>query len=94
MAETLSPDIVEDLRHGRAPRERKLAVCTGAAHLSPPDRAEVLTVLAHDADEMVAGRAQDAILSAPIESFVEALKREHALPALFSYVDLRCDVVG
>jgi len=85
MAETLSPDIVEDLRHGRAPRERKLAVCTGAAHLSPADRAEILTVLAHDADEMVANRAQDAMLSQPIASIIEALSRETALPALFAY---------
>ncbi len=85
MAETLSPEIVEDLRHGRAPRERKLAVCTGGAHLAPADRAEILTVLAHDADEMVANRAQDALLSQPIESLVEALARETALPALFVY---------
>jgi len=85
MAETLSPDIVQDLRHGRAPRERKLAVCTGGAHLAPADRAEILTVLAHDADEMVANRAQDALLSQPIESLVEALARETALPALFAY---------
>ena len=83
--ETLSPDIVEDLRHGRAPRERKLAVCTGGAHLSAVDRAEILTVLTHDADEMVANRAQDALLSQPVESLVEALARETALPALFAY---------
>jgi len=73
------------LRHGRATRERKMAVCTGGAHLTPADRAELLAVLAHDADEMVASRAQDAILSQPVESFVEALKREQALPALFAY---------
>lgn len=85
MAETLSPNIVEDLRLGRAPRERKLAVCTGAAPLSPADRAEILTVLAHDADEMVASRAQGTLLSQPIESLVEALARETALPALFAY---------
>jgi hypothetical protein len=85
MAETLSPEIVEDLRHGRAPRERKLAVCTGGAHLAPADRAEILTVLAHDADEMVANRAQDALLSQPLESLVEAVARETALPALFAY---------
>jgi len=83
--ETLSPEVLEDLRHGRAPRERKLAVCTGGAHLTPADRAEILAVLAGDADEMVASRAQGAILSLPAESFVEALKREQALPALFSY---------
>jgi hypothetical protein len=83
--ETLSPEVLDDLRHGRATRERKMAVCTGGAHLAPADRAEVLAVLTGDADEMVAPRAQDAILSLPLESFLEALKREHALPALFSY---------
>jgi hypothetical protein len=83
--ESLSPEILEDLRHGRATRERKIAVCTGGAHLASVDRAEILAVLAGDADEMVAERAQAAILSLPVEFFVEALKREQALPALFSY---------
>jgi hypothetical protein len=83
--ETLSPELIESLRHGRATRERKIAVCTGSAHLSAADRAEILAVLAHDADEVVAGRAQDAFLSQPIESIVEALARENALPALFAY---------
>src|SRR5467141_2355139 len=62
-----------------------MAVCTGGAHLLPADRAEILVVLAGDADEMVSSRAQDAILSQPVEAFVEALKREQALPALFAY---------
>ena len=62
-----------------------MAVCTGGAHLAPPDRAEILTVLAGDGDEMVSSRAQDALLSQPVESFVEALKREQALPALYAY---------
>jgi hypothetical protein len=83
--ETLSPEVVEDLRHGRATRERKLAVCTGGAHLTPVDRAEILAVLASDSDEMIATRASDAILSVAPESFVEAIKRESALPALFAY---------
>jgi hypothetical protein len=83
--EALSPEVLEDLRRGRATRERKIAVCTGGAHLAPAERAEILAVLAGDADEIVAARAQDAILSQPIESFVEALRREQALPALFSY---------
>jgi hypothetical protein len=83
--EPLSPEVIDDLRHGRATRERKIAVCAGGAHLAPADRAEVLAVLAGDADEMVAARAQDAILSQPVESFVEAIKREQALPALLSY---------
>ncbi len=83
--ETLSPEVVEDLRHGRATRERKLAVCTGGAHLTPADRAEILAVLAGDSDEMIATRASDAILSVSPESFVEAIKRENAPPALFAY---------
>jgi hypothetical protein len=84
--ETLSPEIVDDLRHGRATRERKIAVCTGGAHLAAADRAEILSVLAADSDEMVSTRAQEALLSQPVEAFVEALKRESAVPALFSYV--------
>ena len=63
--ETLSPEVLEDLRNGRATRERKIAVCTGGAHLAPADRAEILAVLAHDADEMVASRAQDAMRLGP-----------------------------
>jgi hypothetical protein len=83
--ETLSPEIVEDLRHGRATRERKIAVCTGGAHLAPADRAEILSVLASDADEVVAQRAEDALISFPWEGFLEAVKRETAPPALFAY---------
>ncbi len=83
--EPLSPEVLDDLRAGRAPRERKIAVCSGGAHLAPADRAEILAVLAGDADEMVSERAQQAILSQPTEAFVEALKREKAIPALFAY---------
>ena len=83
--ETLSPEIVEDLRHGRATRERKLAICTGGSHLTPADRAEILSVLANDPDEMIATRASDAILSIAPEAFVEAIKRENAQPALFAF---------
>jgi len=83
--EPLSPELMEDLRHGRATRERKLAICAGGAHLAAADRAEILAVLAGDPDEMVSARAQDAVLSQPIESFVEAIRREQALPALLSY---------
>ncbi len=83
--ETLSPDLIEALRKGRATRERKIAVCTGGAHLPAADRAEILAVLAYDADEVVANRAQDAFLSHAIEPIIEALARETALPALFAY---------
>ena len=83
--ETLSPEVVEDLRHGRANRERKIAACTGSAHLAPADRAEILSALAIDLDEMVAERAKEAILSLPIEYFLEALQRQQALEPLFDY---------
>jgi hypothetical protein len=85
MVETLSPQLLEALRRGRATRERKLAVCTGGAHLAQADRAEILTILAGDVDEMVANRAQDTLLSFPMEFVIEALRRETALPALFAY---------
>ena len=85
MQETLRPELVDALRHGRATRERKIAVCTGGAHLEPADRAEILTILAGDSDEMVANRAQDALLSFPMEYMVEALRRDTAPSGLFAY---------
>lgn len=84
--ETLSPEVLDALRHGRAPRERKIAVCgTGGAHIPPVDRVEILAVLSQDHDEMIAERAGEALLSFSAEYFVESLKRENALPALFAY---------
>lgn len=83
--ETLSTEVLDDLRHARAPRERKIAVCSTGAHIPPVDRVEILSVLTHDPDEMIATRAQEALLSCAPEVFAEALKRENALPALFSY---------
>ena len=83
--ESLSPEVVADLKHGRATRERKLAVCSGGAHLGPADRAEVLTVLANDADEMVSQHAQEALLSVAPEAFIEAIKRTEAVPSVFAY---------
>jgi hypothetical protein len=84
--ETLSVAVIEDLRHGRAPRERKLAVCgAGGAHIPQPERVEILAVLAHDQDEMIAERAGEALISVAPELFVQALKRENAAPALFAY---------
>jgi hypothetical protein len=85
VVETLSPEVVEDLRHGRATHERKIAVCATGAHLAPADRAEILSVLALDEDEAIAERAKEAILSLPIEFFIEALQRQQALEPLFDY---------
>jgi hypothetical protein len=84
--EMLSAEVLEDLRHGRAPRERKVAVCgMGGAHIPPVERVEILAILTHDHDEMIAERAGEALLSFTPEIFVEALKRENPLPALFAY---------
>jgi hypothetical protein len=83
--ETLSPEVLDDLRRGRATRERKIAVCTSGAHLPPADRAEILSILAIDSDEVIAERAKEAILALPIEYFVEAIQRQQALEPLFEY---------
>lgn len=84
--ESLSPEVIEELRHSRAARERKLAVCSNGAHLGPADLAEILCVLAGDPDQMVAERAQEALLSQPIENFLQAIQRVNAIPAVFVYV--------
>lgn len=93
--EHLSPEVVADLRHDRAPRERKLAVCSTGAHMDPVDRVEVLAVLSNDPDEMISTRAQEALLSIPPDVFVSAIRRPEALPALFSYAAKNlCDKPG
>lgn len=83
--EPTSPELLQELRAGRTTRERKIAVCSGGLHLDPLDRAEILCVLSHDSDELIAERAGEALLSVPLEAFLEAISREAALPALFSY---------
>jgi len=83
--ETLSAENLTELRQGRASREEKLAVCTGGVKIPSADLAEVLSLLALDADELVASRAREYILALPIQNFVEALNREQALEPLFQY---------
>jgi hypothetical protein len=83
--ETLSPEIVEDLRRGRGTYERKIAVCASGAHLPAADRVEILAILAVDSDETIAERAKEAILALPVEYFLEALQRQQALVPLFDF---------
>ncbi len=83
--ESLSPEVIEDLRHGRATFERKIAVCSTGAHLPLVDRAEILSVLAHDPDEVISAKAFDGLARLSPEVFVEALSREKVVPQLFSY---------
>lgn len=74
-----------EVRSGHARPEQKLAICTGAIPLSPEDRAELLAVLASDADSRVSERALGVLLTLPIESFLRAIAREDADPLLFAY---------
>ncbi len=74
-----------EIRSGNARRERKLAICAGNISLAPADRAELLTVLAADADPAVAERAAGALLTQPGESFLAALERTDAAPQLLLY---------
>jgi hypothetical protein len=72
-------------RTGRAPIERKLAVCTGAAPLAPEDRAELLAILSGDPDKRIAERSANSLLSLPVSAFTAALARSDAAPQLFEY---------
>src|SRR5579863_10133877 len=72
-------------RTGKAPIERKLAVCTGSISLESADQAELLVILSKDSDARIAERAASALLALPIEAFVLALARSDAAPQLFSY---------
>ncbi len=83
--ESLSPEVIEDLRHGRATRERKLAVCTTGANLSPADRVEILAVLSHDQDDMISNKAGEGLINDSPSIFAEALARAQAVPQLFAY---------
>jgi hypothetical protein len=83
--ETLSPEQLAEIHAGRATHERKLAICSGALSLPSVDRVELLCILAADPDERIATRSQEALLSQPLEAFLEALAREDAAPALFSW---------
>lgn len=74
-----------EFRAGRATIEHKLAVCTGTIPLEPPDRAELLVLLATDADERIKDRALNSLLSVPQEAFMAALTREDAPWQLVEY---------
>jgi hypothetical protein len=74
-----------EIRSGHARPERKLAVCSGGISLSPEDRAELLAVLAADADAAIAERASSVLVTLPQESFLTALGRPDADVHLFRY---------
>lgn len=80
-----SLELRREFRAGRAPIEHKLAVCTGSLHLDPVDRAELLVLLAADADPKIKERSENALLSVPEQAFVAALAREDAPWQLVDY---------
>lgn len=53
--------------------------------LAPEDRAELLTILAGDADSAIAERAQSVILTQPLDPFLLAISRADADPRLFAF---------
>ncbi len=75
----------EEIRSGRATRERKLAICSGAASLPPENRIELLTILAADSDEMIRERAAGILLTYPLANVLSALARTDAAPEMFAY---------
>jgi hypothetical protein len=85
MTERRAPDLLQ----AYTGRERKLEVCASPDNLAPADRAEILVVLSNDPDPEIAERAAQALQTQPLESFVDAIKREEAMPALFEYASKR-----
>ena len=53
--------------------------------MEPAERAEALTVLAEDSDEIVRERAENALLSQPPDAFVVAFLGDAPVPHLFRY---------
>jgi hypothetical protein len=70
-------------------------VCAGSAPLGALDRAELLTILAADADPTISERAQNILLTQPVENFLGAALRPDADPRLFVYcADNLCEKPG
>jgi hypothetical protein len=83
--DTINSELYEEILSGRGSRERKLAVCGGSSELTPPERAELLTMLAEDRDEVVRDHAGKALLTQPLAVLVAALEGDAPAAALFRY---------
>jgi hypothetical protein len=83
--EPLSAELLEQLRRGLGTRERKLAICSGSLHLEPADRAVILLAFSADEDTMIAEHAQQALISEPAESFLQAIQKENTPVTLLHY---------
>lgn len=60
-------------------------MCAGGGSLSPEVRVELLTILAFDPDAAVSERAQNVLLSQPVETFRTALARTDSAFHLYAY---------
>jgi len=83
--EPLSAELLDQLRRGLGTRERKMAICSGSLHLEPADRAVILLAFSHDEDLMIADRAQQSLISEPVESFLQAIPKENTPVTLLHY---------
>ena len=62
-----------------------MAVCSGSASLTPAQRAELLALLSEDGDDAVRERAENALLSQPIDAFTAALAGDNPAAQLLRY---------
>jgi hypothetical protein len=85
LEESISGELREQVRSGHARPEQKIALCAGSVPLGPEDRVELLAVLASDSDSGISERAQNALLTQPLESFLAACARPDADLRLFAY---------
>lgn len=60
-------------------------MCSGTAHLPGAERAELLAVLAEDADENIRERAGTTLISQPLDHIVAALQGDAPAAQLFRY---------
>jgi hypothetical protein len=81
----ISSELYEEVLSGRTTRERKIAVCSGSAAMTPAERVELLTVLSEDADNAVRERAENALLSQSIDAFATALAGDAPAAQLVRY---------
>ena len=82
---TISAEVREEVRSGRATRDGKLAVCAGPGSLSPEDRVEILTILAADPDATIREMAATTLRAQPLPAVLAALARPDAAPQMFAY---------
>jgi hypothetical protein len=86
----ISNELREAFRTGHVRPEQKAALCAGTLPVAAEDRAELLTIVAADADPVISEKAQNALVSVPAASMLAALARPDADPRLFVYCAENC----